>query len=115
MTCSQKLWPTWPLELPMPLGYCGERDSSIRRADSSVEAARITTFAFASSDLPETVSTNPTPRALPVFLSTSTSCPVELVRSVKCPVSIDGQIRPVGESKAAWMSHPPGRERKSVE
>src|ERR1043166_7941942 len=103
MTCSQKLWPTWPLELPIPLGCCGDLDSSRRRADSSVVAARITTFALASYDLRVTRSTDTTQRALPVLLSTSSSCAVEWVRNVRSPVSMAGKIRPEGEPKAEWM------------
>ena len=71
MRCSQKLWPTWLLELPMPFGCCDDLERSSRRADSSVLAATTTTFAFASSDLCVWLSTNATPLALPVFLSTS--------------------------------------------
>ena len=44
ITCSQKLWPTWPLELPMPFGCSADFESSSRRADSSVDAASTTTL-----------------------------------------------------------------------
>src|SRR5207247_10466581 len=84
-------------------------DSNKSLALSNVDAATMTTLAFASYVLWFTESTNETPRALPVSESTSTSCAVEFVRSVRFPVSIAGEISPVGESNAAWMSQPPGR------
>ena len=48
ITCSQKLWPTWPLELPMPFGCGVDRESSRMRVDSRVDAPRTTAFAFTS-------------------------------------------------------------------
>src|SRR5438093_13133076 len=93
----------------MPLGCWDERDNSSSRADSSVDAATITTLALASYDFRVPLSRNATPRAFPVFRSTSTSCAIELVRIVRCPVTMAGYIKPVGESNAAWMAHTPGR------
>ena len=74
----------------MPLGCCRDLDNNNNLALSSVDAATITTLAFASYVRWFWESTNETPRALPVFESTSTSCAVEFVRNVRLPVSIAG-------------------------
>src|SRR5213080_222054 len=90
ITCSQKLWPTCPLELPIPLGCCGERDNKSRRADARVDAATITTLALAAEDLRVPLWTNPTPRAFLVFGPKHPSCAIELLWIVRCPVSMAG-------------------------
>ena len=90
ITCSQKLCPTWPLELPIPFGCALDFDNSMRRVDSSVEAASTTTLACASYDRLVSVSMNDTPRAFPESLSTRITPTVALVRIVRFPVSKAG-------------------------
>jgi hypothetical protein len=74
----------------MPFGCCAERDNSIRRADSRVEAAITTTRPFASMAAPVAASRKATPRALPVPGSTVISRAMDPVRSVRRPVSRAG-------------------------